>query len=282
MLSQYTKRTLTNEGDAFRALTGIMRRICDKFRQSMLSGLPVSAFDQFLLFSGNNLRRRRGFPSFSWARWRGELGVHMVHESLSVWQDNGNWIVWYKRSPNGTDEPVDKVVNTRQSAQSAIKLECMEVTSFTTTPTPFIRVTNRDDLLPPPYPVLRFWSLSLRFKIGEVDVFAATARLFDAKGGMCGVVTLDGLEDTKFFESQEPMEIILLSESKLPMPVTEDFDFDRNNRLVGTEQYGLFYNVMLLGWDGVIAERRGIGFIDKKLIHGGFAPSPVWKEITLG
>jgi hypothetical protein len=41
------------------------------------------------------------------------------------------------------------------------------------------------------------------------------------------------------------------------------------------------YNVMLLEWNGGIAERRGIGIMYKEAVERSFTPGPLWKEIFL-
>ena len=63
----YTQHALSNQSDAIRALAGILLRLSHGFRYRMLEGLPTGAFDLFILFSGTNLCRRRGFPSYFWA-----------------------------------------------------------------------------------------------------------------------------------------------------------------------------------------------------------------------
>lgn len=84
---------------------------------------------------------------------------------------------------------------------------------------------------------------------------------------MCGVVTLDGLEDTDFFESQEPCEVALLSEA---YELTPDFDYRR----LESRGSRKFYNIMLLEWGDGVAERRGIGTICQNAVASGFAPGP--------
>ncbi|KAK0714724.1 hypothetical protein B0H67DRAFT_220872 [Lasiosphaeris hirsuta] len=81
MLSYYTRRALTNQEDALRAVFRIMRRLTEKLGYPMMQGSPTGAFDAFLLFSGRNLRRR-GWVSELLVGWLG------VARSKSRWTCN--------------------------------------------------------------------------------------------------------------------------------------------------------------------------------------------------
>ncbi|KAK3328749.1 heterokaryon incompatibility protein-domain-containing protein [Apodospora peruviana] len=71
----YSKRRLRNDGDALRAVAGIMRQLSLPRNTGFVEGLPDSSLDMFLLFisSRGDLRRRSGFASFSWAGWEGQI-----------------------------------------------------------------------------------------------------------------------------------------------------------------------------------------------------------------
>jgi hypothetical protein len=75
-----------------------------------------------------------------------------------------------------------------------------------------------------------------------------------------GPISLDGFEESVFFDSNEPYEFILLSRG------------ERHSE----------YRVMLIEWIDGIAERRGIGSIPNGIVEDSFPPGPVWKETLLG
>lgn len=100
ILLYFTRRVLTNQGDALSAMAGIMRRFLEKLKYSMLEGLPTGTFDQFILCWGINLYFRHGFPSYSWADWRGGISVN-IYRRLNDWLANRTWIIWFRRSPSG-------------------------------------------------------------------------------------------------------------------------------------------------------------------------------------
>ena len=51
------------------------------------------------------------------------------------------------------------------------------------------------------------------YTITNINVFTATSYLTDLNNAKCGFAWLDGFEETIFFESKGPFEVILLSES---------------------------------------------------------------------
>lgn len=71
--------------------------------------------------------------------------------------------------------------------------------------------------------VLQFWTLSAFFRLGDVDVFDATASLFGQGNLLCRQTYLNGLEDSTFFECPGVFEVILLSESRFPICKREDW-----------------------------------------------------------
>lgn len=129
---------------------------------------------------------------------------------------------------------------------------------------------------PPMYSVLQFWILSVFVKVTDINVFTPSAKLVDRRGAVCGRIVLDGFEDTTFFESEGPFEAILLSEADADRP-----DIAATACVTDRAFEWAYYTVMLIEWDGGLAERRGIGSIKKETVHQSFAPGPEWKEIVL-
>ena len=271
ILLYYTRKVLTNQSDVLRALAGIIRRFSDLVGYKFLEGLPSAALDAFIFFQADNsiLHRRAGFPSWSWVGWRGGLDINIPpaktnSASLSDWFENETWIVWYKRSPSGVtnlvwdpvaDEPILAHIEKSSLLSRSGRFKSVHPLSITTirsAPTEHISFTSS----PPNYPVLQFWTVSIFYKLGEIDVFMAEGHLIGKDGSDCGQILLDGFEETMLFDSQDPLEIILLSGLS---PI----------------------NVMLIEWNGGIAERRGIGKLEPWAVDKGFYAGPVWKEIVL-
>lgn len=299
MLFYYTKRALTSQNDAPRAMAGIIRRFTEAMKCQFFQGLPTAMFDRFLTFHayGCALHRRTSFPSYSWMGWRGAIDVDLTYgpdkdTDNNDWLEKRTWIIWYKRSPSGITNLVWD-----PDANEFFPSRDMEYIGYRNR-RPFAdgrRLTgNRDTrrTMPtedvsfsrtvPLYPILQFWTMSLFYNISDIDVFMATGHLADSNNNKCGRVWLDGFEETTYFESQGPFEVILLSESyshsftrKLETHPQRSY-----NRVTG-EGCWTYYYVLILEWQGGIAERRGFGFLYQSAVGSSLAPGPVWKEIFL-
>lgn len=299
MLFYYTKRALTSQNDAPRAMAGIIRRFTEAMKCQFFQGLPTAMFDRFLVFHafGGVLHRRPSFPSYSWMGWRGSIDVDLrdgpdSRDYSNDWLKNRTWIIWYKRSPSGITNLVwDPDANeffpsgdmeyvgyrNRSSFADGRRLTRNQNTRRTM-PTEEVSFSGTV----PPYPILQFWTMSLFYTISDIDVFMATGYLADSNNDKCGRVWLDGFEETSYFESQGPFEVILLSES-YSHPFAEKLEHQPEcsyNRVTGAG-YWTYYNVLLLEWQGGIAERRGFGFLHQSALRSSLAPGPVWKEIFL-
>lgn len=104
IFEENSRRILRNEGDALRAVTGILGPLKKGMRSSMVEGVPGSYLDHFLLFSSinGNLRRREGFASFSWAGWEG--GIIWPRENFTWPGDEQMWKtgnIWNYLEHNG-------------------------------------------------------------------------------------------------------------------------------------------------------------------------------------
>ncbi|KDR79143.1 hypothetical protein GALMADRAFT_223393 [Galerina marginata CBS 339.88] len=105
---RYADRHLTKESDTIHGLTGILRFLSVQVRSGLLEGLFTACFDISLLCWDNfpdavAARRREGFPSWSWAGWKGIRdgygGCCQSAEDANTWLQTMTYIVWFKRSP---------------------------------------------------------------------------------------------------------------------------------------------------------------------------------------
>ena len=273
-LRYYTRRSLTNQDDVLRALAGMIRRFSERVKHRFFEGMPTAAFDAFIIFRSSRgalLHRRNGFPSYSWVGWKGSIDIDHTYNDVDYsdmndWLSTRTWIVWYKKSRSGVTNLVwDPAANESfpfhnpeyvgYRARGALRLPPALRTTSRTAPTEDLAF----DTPHPTYPLLQFWTLALYYKISNINVFEAKGDVLGDSGTVCGEISLDGFEETTFFDSGGMFEFILLSEWRPDL-----------------------YNIMLLEWNGGLAERRGIGTIDQSAIDMSFSPGPVWKEILLG
>ncbi|RSL81215.1 hypothetical protein CEP52_017245 [Fusarium oligoseptatum] len=284
ILRFYTKRILSDQRDAPRAMAGIMQRFSLAMGCQFLEGLPTITFDVFILLrrQSDNLRRRAAFPSYSWTGWSGQMS--RLRTCIDNLEDK-KWIIWYKRSPSGVVslvwDPSDsslpfydmRRVGYRESRPfSHGRYTPRHLDTSRTTPSKAISF-SRDF---PPYHILQFWTVSVFYTISDICVFDAVADLVDCNGAKCGSVRLDGFEETTYFESQTCFEVILLSESGLILDYPPDSRF-----MPSYFPDSKYFLVLLLEWRGGLAERRGFGHIARGAMMNSLTPGPVWKEILL-
>lgn len=83
VVQQYSRRSLTFDGDALRAVNGILNIFATWMRTSMLYGLPESLLDIALLWEAREPLVRRceqTIPSWSWAGWEGQVEYPPIAE----------------------------------------------------------------------------------------------------------------------------------------------------------------------------------------------------------
>ena len=280
LLEYYSRRALTHESDALKAVAGIMRRVSVKLGYPMIEGLPTGAFDAFILFEGTYLARRHGFPSYSWAGWRGGIRYSFPRD-ISKWLSKGTWIVWNKRSGGALSPVWDPATHKPPSAcgapetgyQTRVLFRHPEIAIGTAQTTVAGAIPPPPQFSNFPYSILQFWTLVTFYRLHSwSDDISAWRAIINKNGTICGKVILDGFDYFPFFDSDGVFEFLVLSETgrlyESPM------DERRRDE----------YNVMLVEWIDGVAERRGIGEIykDAVLSANSYPPGPVWKEILLG
>ncbi len=73
-IEEYTHREISYESDVLNAFVGLLHIFSRFFRCKTLLGLPEGLLDVALLWKPmRQLRRRSGFPSWSWAGWVGRM-----------------------------------------------------------------------------------------------------------------------------------------------------------------------------------------------------------------
>jgi hypothetical protein len=294
MLDYYSLRTFSDQSDALRAMAGIIRRVSAMMMCRFLEGLPTAAFDNALLFrrQGMMLHRRAGFPSYSWAGWKGQLHIpFMTPDRINDWLAENTWIVWYRRSANGVVNPVWDILANESfpfdNPKFAGYRKRQPFQPLVSLPFPTSRTLPSESLALaceiPSYQILQFWTLAAFYRITCNEPVDALAAIVDRNNIRCGSLYLDGFEELAFFESTAVFEVIILSECTIKDWRTGsqgiDFHFVYGFYGLGHDK---FYNVMLLEWSKGLAERRGIGLLEQTAISRGLSPGPVWKEIILG
>jgi len=273
ILYMYNQRVMTYQGDALKAMSGVIRRLAEQMRCEWLEGLPTAEFDRAMVFtSAAPLRRRSGFPSYSWTGWIGAKLFQPPHKL--DWPGRCTWIVFYARLPSGVTTPIQ--TSYWRSGFPAELGRALGIQTQQTAPT--VQLSG-DNL--PGYTVLHFWTLSIKLAISEVNAIRGVGYLVNRMGVCCGILYMDGFEESQFFENAAAgslFELLLMSKSEVRLggpfgaykSVFPHIDF--------SSYQGYF--AMCIEWNGMVAERRGLGVISAMSVFEAFE-APVWKEILL-
>ncbi|KAK4164405.1 heterokaryon incompatibility protein-domain-containing protein [Cladorrhinum sp. PSN259] len=307
-VQNYSARALTYQNDAYNALRGILRRFESEMGCSFVGGLPAVNLEAFLCFTAAkaSLRRRKGFPSYSWSGWIGQIKLSTEMMDRTKLGSGGykfsghKWIRWYH-----TDNDLHiKALKTKQATEQFpiprglslppnLPTTPLALGSFpenNTAPTHQTKIPKMKPPSIPQYEMLAFWTLSVFIGLGAVDL-GCNGELMDRNNRICGRLSLDNHDDTEFFaengiEGKPALELILLSFGYGRELALFDYDplrFDPDEqdgcflvmcieRLQGTGPYGATLHYV---------ERRGIGVIGSAAVRDSFPPGPTWEQITL-
>lgn len=275
LVREYSKRALTTQGDALRAMSGITRRISESMQWHFVSGIPTVAIENVMMFRRRDfqsLSRRHDFPSYSWLGWKGAMdfmeGLYFLDR----------WIKWYVRDSSGiihhVQEPVsegrskpglDSVVSDDVVLPQKPNFGQVDLRLDQTLPSDNIQLDHKSTL-----PLLQFWSLAVFFELTDVDYVKGLAYILHPSGVPAGGIFLDGLDE---YHVPKTGEFILLCKT---IPSHKDGE----KLMPGTRKE--MYTVMLIEWNNHVAERRGIGLIGALDFKDSLAPGPIWKEFILG
>ncbi|KAI1819180.1 heterokaryon incompatibility protein-domain-containing protein [Xylaria intraflava] len=277
LLNKYTARELKMPGDYVFAMAGVCRRLADHAQCSLLAGIPVAAFDWFLLFypNKNGLVRRDLFPSWAWSGWYGQVYYNYGSGNVAKWMATSTWITWYKRESSGELTFVWDKFEGRISRANELFGRLCDVSRTE----PSTNVANGQ--VGEGYAVLQFWTISMNLALRKVDQeegenlmwsyglywTPATYELLNKDGMNCGFVTLD--DPSSWNRNCSSAEFILLALSA------------EKSQEQALEMGGRFFWVLMIEWERGQAQRKGLGKIHRDVLTSGLDPGVSWKEIVL-
>jgi hypothetical protein len=307
----YTARQLTNPGDILNAFSGIANVI---YHGRFIEGLPVSAFDLALLWQPRVLlKRREGFPSWSWAGWIGQ--VHLETQSLEEFEDEYDsereqveqwvkgrtWIVWHssrgthsttpfylRNGPPCLHGPAPIMATRRFPGQSQ---------NVSPTPSLLSTALNISNKRARGIRYLQFWTISayysieldksavLRYSSSEPENMGNGLRRFnlhDRLDQRCGWVLLDKDWIHPFSNKASTLyEFIILSEiqSSSTSDASMPNEIDTGTKI---ERILSEYNSMMVILKHGILERAGLGRVESTALVNSCKRPMRWKEILLG
>jgi len=307
LLLYYSQKELTKEQDRLNAIAGFFLRLAIRMKCEFLEGLPVATFDAIILFRVTAItddeplvERRKHFPSYSWTGWFGipdwdyvpDFGEERDPIESNKWLDTRTWITWYSRTTDGILELLWD-----DGAQRAFRDEPSTVLGYRKRNAPpfqndsQLRLPTKPEKCLSPgrsreYTLLQFWTITALYSLNFDS--PTTASILDRYHRPCGRLLLNHeLPSTV----DRTYEFLVLSESQSPSSIFEDHLKGRPKTSMqhsgdpatpaGLEPWD-FYWVVLVIWDGEIAERRGIGQVYQSSLKSSLDPGPEWREIILG
>jgi len=94
IICSYTRRSLTWEADALKAVSGILDELSKQYETEFFEGVPTQFLDRSVARLGSYVRRP-DFPSWSWAGWQGETILRTSGDLATA--------VWYRHTAARTD-----------------------------------------------------------------------------------------------------------------------------------------------------------------------------------
>ncbi|KDR69159.1 hypothetical protein GALMADRAFT_104107 [Galerina marginata CBS 339.88] len=321
-LFRYNYRNLTKESDTVHGLMGILRFLSVQTRSGLLEGLFTSCFDISILFwdvfpDDTPPGRRLGFPSWSWAGWRGiGDGYGRFCKSsadTNSWLRGMTYIVWYKRCPGTADlelvwnlesqlkhgEPEERHIGYRPSLTDPYgRTIDVALENLRTTPDDKEDIHRteiiREEMKKRNYHFLHFFAHVVLIKDFDYPYEATDEEGDDNSGDedfkyggkeKSSTMKLQGADGVVcggiLFDDPNLMKGVLGPHELVLLSKMDRFKDFFNDRFRFKRP---FYWVMLIAWQGgekLVAERRGIGFLFQDCIEHVLYPGKVWKEIVL-
>jgi hypothetical protein len=280
VLFRFNHREFTKEGDALNAMEGILRHVSRNLNSGILEGLPTACFDVSLLFWHQfdlPVRRREGFPSWSWAGWSGYTAGWMPENddlSMQEWIASSTHVVWFKRSATGqVSRVIEKEIrpaafsNSSPSSANPKSADCPDILGHLGQNTHEYKPSLLEIKFPHSYHLLQFWSYAVKvprlltLKYGKTGIIGCN-------NTVCGALYLD---DQNFAARAGPFDLILISKCEKSI----------GKHWIRSEADQPIYWAMLIETVGIISERRGMGFIYQDQVNFLLPPGIIWSEFIL-
>lgn len=294
VILNYSARELTRESDTLNGAAGVLNVLSMHLKCDMLAGMPTGTFDLAILFyhpwdDGSTGFRRKGFPSWSWAGWKRHSTLMKADSSpgeINRWLQTQTYIVWHQRDPHASQpslvwnvrEGLTDDITAYATRDSGIPYGRAESTKYdlglNETPLSAVKVSHG-------YPLLQFWAYTVQFitleRPGEDawNEWERTERIRGRDGELCGGIRINDYELRAGVES--PYECVLLSKAAC----YQNYFRDQAHNIFEDSTSKPIWWVMLIVWDGPVAERRGLGFIYEDSLEYMTPPGKAWKEVLL-
>jgi hypothetical protein len=281
----YTRRSLTEPSDILNAFEGVAGVLQSHMDTSMHFGLPLGLLDSALLWESLQLlRRREGFPSWSWAGWVGEIQWNFP-ENVGNAQ---SWIDWHfvdcrncsaaakqKQIRIPPPMPFEAIAPAAFSNQSPDRPHALRFTSISI----FLKLTApstsvKDEISPLRRRRSGPSTLSTT-RPAPLDPHLMRTGLSDLNNAWCGSILLDESWKDRIGTI---VELVVLSslDRFTPKETSAWQDY-----LPDDETIMPVYNVLMIARHDPTVSRVSIGRVLQTSLKSSYAPGPVWKEFLL-
>lgn len=284
----YTRRELTNPSDILNAFEGVRQVLEKRIGSPIFYGLVEKMMDQSLMWeSTKRLIRRRGFPTWSWSGWLGEVQWKFNEtQSWIEWprDDKGPWHRLPEQSPPRISPPIPRPERMEGSVTGSIRLT-PAVLRFDTISAIFKLISPthiHKSVISPLRKRLTGPSALSTVRPAPADPGLIRCGIADRDGVWCGTIDLD---ETWLSRVAFPREFLILSEvdtfTQDELSLWDGILPDAVEDALNQPNYGV-YNVLLVVRRGGICYREGLGRILRDSLDKALEPGPVWKHILLG
>lgn len=286
----YTRRELTNPHDILDAFDGVKQVLERRLDTTIYFGLYESRIDSSLIWeSSQQLARRPGFPSWSWAGWLGEIQWKFTEVARS-------WIDWTHAEEGHSqhtfpgqnfpsiEPPIPREPHRSRVARKLSSNDNMPLLHFSTITATFTlgRIESiHKSVISPLRKRLTGPSALSTVRPAPPDPGLFRASIEDINGQWCGTIDLEG-RWTPFVN--KPLEFLVLSRlsqfDATEMQMWEGYIPDAVEQELQRFNCGV-YNVMLVSLYRGIYYREGLGRIVTSALDRSLA-APEWKDVLLG
>ncbi|KAM7215181.1 Heterokaryon incompatibility protein (HET) domain containing protein [Rhypophila decipiens] len=299
-IHEYRTRKLTYDGDILNAFQGVLADFARLLDSKELMGAVLGVLDWCILVQVQGVRRTQ-FPSWSWVGWA-DFPQWIQEDDLLKWINEKCWIVWHHRGITGdTIERVERDQTIEWNPDPKL-LECSEAEDWNGIPFA-ARVqwqtykhgrtteATRFDLPPdlpcdPSIPVkralLQFWTYATKLRLSKAREGWAEVALHDCDGIECGSVVLCS-GATSGSKPMEECDILIHSEANWAMGGSL-YVKHRDRKTVRDPERHIVegsLNILLVAWNGPVAEKLGVGKIFEETVHFLGDHALEWKEVVL-
>jgi hypothetical protein len=281
----YTRRSLTEPSDILNAFEGVERVLQNHMDTSMHFGLPLGLLDSALLWESSQLlRRREGFPSWSWAGWLGEIQWDYPENVGNVqswidWQfvDRRKCSVSAKRKQNKVPPPMpfEPIEPATFSSQNLDRPHALRFTSISI----FLQLSAPSTMVKGELSPLRRRrsgpSTLSTTSPAPLDQRLIRAGLSDINNAWCGSILLD-----KSWKDRVGTIVELVILSSLDRFAPNELDAWQDY-LPKSETIMSVYNVLMIARHDSTVSRVSIGRVLQTSLKSSYPPGPVWKGFLL-